>query len=158
MSNPRRQRALLALGVVTADRDVLSSTATTGETWPDSGSFQVRVPEWATAVAVVATWGQVLYPGGNAWGYLWAKIGSGRADAVTTQHTAFDTLNTAGGSRNTIQVADWKKIPASLRGDVVTVSMGGRLTSGPASSAPIADGYSSLSLDLEWLEEPVEED
>lgn len=159
MANPRRQRALLTRAVVSGDADRLNVSNVNGERWPDTGLWTVEVPEWATRVRVVGTWGQILYTGGgNATAWLWARLGYNRADAVSTQIVYLDAPAGSSQSRSTLMVADDRAIPKSLRGQSVYAALMARLISGAVAAQPYADGASALALDLEFLEAPDEDE
>lgn len=159
MANPRRQRALLTRAVASADADALDAVGTAGERWPNSAGWTVEIPSWATRVRAVGTWGQILYPGGSANGRVWANIGAGRGDMVSTQVVGVDSPSSAASStRSTLMVADDRPIPSSMRGASVTAELRGRMLLGSPSAYPVADGTSAVVLDLEFLEAPDEDE
>lgn len=157
MAQPRRKRDLRAKGIVAGRDDTLDATAGTGELWPNDGAWTVEVPEWATKVVILGTWGSILAPGGQAFAKNWLSFGYGRADVQNTQASNIDftSFSTADPSRITATVADTLTIPKSMRGQSVSVYMMGQKINGPALFK--ADASTSVSVDMEFLEAPTED-
>jgi hypothetical protein len=151
---PRRQRHLQTFSVTAGTTDSLDVN---GEYFPNT-QFTVEVPEWATHARVTATWYGVRFPSGTTrYGTVHLRIGAGRADVINTQSTGFDpAVTTANTSRNTLGLADVRSIPATMRGQSITVAPIGTM-SGGAGGFIAMDGLSSIVVDIEWLEAPTED-
>jgi hypothetical protein len=154
---PRRQRALLTRQLTAGDTANLTVVGGAGQQWP-LNSFVTEVPEWATRARVVADWRMVRVPAGNAFGRIWFRLGVGDPAVVTSQQGFYDSANATNTSRINYGVADDLAVPAGLRGKSITCAMFGfREDSGGAGAAPRMDAFSSIVLDIEWLEAPAED-
>jgi len=158
MSNPRRQRDLNTLNLSAAETQTYTGVG--GEQWPNAAAWTVAVPAWATQVRIRADWAQVLVPAGNAVGNLWVQMGANGVTGVTsTKQVGYNTPGSTGAARSTFVCADTLWVPAVMRGTAVYMNMRAKLTSASANSARlVADTWSSMVLDLEWLEAPTEDD
>jgi len=155
MTMPRRQRALLTKSLVPGQEETLNSTTT--QTFPAAAIWITECPEWASRARVSARWNGVLYPPGSSYGTSFAKIGTNDPAVVATQEVAWDTPNAAGNMRTNWEAADDVAIPAGLRGKSIDVRLIGKLTSGLSAARPQVTAYSSVVLDIEWLEAPAED-
>lgn len=128
------------------------------EIWPDAAQWTVEVPDWATQVRVRGEWSQVLYSGSDYTGNLRVQIGYQTGSDLTTHVVCVNTPASGGKQRATISCADTLAVPAALRGQSVTCHLWGQRTSGAtASTYPVFDWGSAASLDLMWVESPVNE-
>ena len=153
-SQPRRERALLIASPDASQTQ--TATAAAGENWPVAASWQVRVPEWATRVKMVGTWGQILVPAGNVTGNLWVRLGAtAEPDAVVGQIVRYDTPGSTQNLRLAFVSADDLPIPAGLRGKTIDAHLRGQNTyilSGGNGARMKADDVSAFVLDLEFIE------
>lgn len=146
---PRRERVLLADQVYAETTDRLG--ATVDEAWPDPTVMEwyVDIPEWATEVSIVMTWGGIESVN-NFNGWVWARLIDG-ADQIETAKTRINTL--AGTSRDTIVVADTIRVPSALRGRRHVRFVGrGNKTDGTGTLT--IDGGSMITADIEFTERP----
>lgn len=153
VARPRRERYVRTYALAAGEEDILTTTVSGGETWPnvELAAWYVDVPRWATAARIVATWGSVKVPPGNAYGTIWARVGGGTTFAATD--TVFwDTPGSADQGRQTFTLGGEITIPAALRGTQQQLRMYGRLTAGAAAARPRLDAGSSIVYDIEFLE------
>ncbi|PFG16272.1 hypothetical protein ATK74_0806 [Propionicimonas paludicola] len=146
LARARARRDLKVLQVASSQ----SLTGTSDTRWPDAGSWQIAVPSWATKALVRASWDGVSQPGSNMIGSVLVRIGTGRADVVTTGRNKVDTPSSGGTTRIALRVTDQVTIPATMRGQTVTIDLLGKRDSG--SSSVLVDSGSSVDLDIEWIE------
>lgn len=157
MANPRRKRDLRAYPLRSADgTDKMNATGTDGEVWPNDGSFTVEVPSWAVKMRFIATWSQVNIPSTTAaYGRLWLRVASGRADEADTDYTVFNTISKVDSYRDTLTCLGEVTIPSTMRGASVVMQMRARLTSGDPDVN--VDSASAISLDMEFVEAPTQD-
>lgn len=160
MANPRRRRDLNTLNLTVAEK--LASSAFEGEQWPNAAGWYMEIPEWASEVRIRADWGMVGMPNATQnVGLLWAQIGTeADADRISTNATAYDTPF-GGGVRASLLVADTLTIPASMKGTTRYFNLRGRVTTlipNTDAARIFADTYTSIVLDCEFLESPVQDD
>lgn len=151
VARPRRERYMRTTALTTEDTDSLG-TYPPGEVWPDaSGLWTMDIPEWATSARIQAVWSQVVIPiGSNRFGGLWVRLGS--STTVDTQKVAFDTRPATNTTRSTWIVADDIAIPTALRGTTAPTKLWGDLNASSTGPFIYLDKYSSISLDIEFLE------
>lgn len=165
MALPRKERHLYVYNLVSGDGvHRLSNTRDIGDWWPnpkDVLGWYIDVPEWAQRVRILGQAGGVMVPrsGGNAWGRLWARIGSIYDErGVNTQETSWDL--SGGGPTNAreawIAGAD-RAVPSNIRGEQgMYVGLRGRVISSDSSeSLPYLDSLSVVSVDVEFYETAV---
>lgn len=165
LAQPRKERHLYVYNLVQGDGiHRLSNTRDIGDWWPnprDVLGWYIDVPEWAQRVRILGQAGGVMVPraGGNAWGRLWARIGSIYDErGVNTQETSWDL--SGGGPTNAreawIAGAD-RAVPANIRGEQgMYVGMRGRVISfDNTASLPYLDSLSVVSVDVEFYETAV---
>lgn len=148
---PRRERVLRSGQLYSPTVDPLD--ADVEEAWPDPSvmEWSVDVPEWATEMNIVMTWGGVAHSG-NFLGWVWARITDSGID-VDTAKTRVNTSSISGEARHTITVAANTPIPAELRGrDNVRLVGRGNRTSG--SGYLELDGGSVMWADVEFVMGP----
>lgn len=146
MAAPRAQRLLKAVNPTGSE--ALSSTSVVK--WPAAGSWSVDVPAWATRAVVIGTWGGVYNPKAQSNASVSVRIGTGRADVITTQDVQIDTDGTGEASRSSVVCPTTVSIPATMRGQTVTVDMLGKRNSG--SSSIRIDTASAACVDIEFTE------
>lgn len=153
---PRRKRDVRAVGQLSGRNNTLAQTATTGEIFPQDGIFTVEIPYWATRMVVQSHLGGISLAPGTAYGSIWVRIGNGRSDAFNTQTSNIDaTAARSDPSRETALVADSVAIPAAMRGQSIQIVMAGRKLGGTVNL--LADGATSMALDMEFLESATED-
>lgn len=146
LAAPRARRVLQAL--VPTISEALSST--TVVKWPAAASWSVDVPAWATQAVVIATWGGVYAPKAQANASVQVRVGTGRADVLTTAAVQIDTDGTGEASRVVAVCAATITIPDTMRGQTVTVDLIAKRNSG--ASTIRTDTASSTALDIEFTE------
>jgi hypothetical protein len=154
VARPRRERYVRTTALVTGQTDPLADTTTDGEIWPDAAkNWTVDIPSWATSARVIGMFGGVLAkPSSNAYGTVWARIG-GTQGFVDTQGVGYDASAVPNNSRQALVIADDVVVPASIRGTTQAAYLRGRLATGvPAGQGLVLDQYSSISLDIEFVE------
>ncbi len=149
VANPRRRRVLKSLAV--AASETLSST--TLVVWPSTGTWSVAIPSWATEVAVVGIWGGVYNPAAQTNAQVQVRIGTGRADVLLTNPVQIDTDGTGNASRAPVICPGSVAIPATMRGQTVTVDLVAKRNSGSTSMK--VDTVSAVSLDMDFTEGAV---
>jgi hypothetical protein len=150
---PRTQRDLRTHRVNTGDEDLLSTAASGGETWPDIGPYEVRCPEWATQVNVIATFAQVACP--NAFGgHVWTRLRTlNGVEEIETQVTRVES-DVTSPSRQTWVATGSKAVPAGMRGEVVYIATKGRIDAGTsAADQPRLRSGSGVVVDVQFVEE-----
>lgn len=152
---PQSARRLLSKGTADTRSWFLDVTTDAGKVFPDDALWtSIRVPDWATRANIVGTWGSLKFASGGSWGYLWVVLGEGRGDAVASQRTGFDSAAGADPYRASFTTADQVTIPPAMRGQLITIALRGRSVTGLTGNWAEADEFSSISVDIEWLEEP----
>lgn len=153
---PRKERTVMTWNVTANGVQPLKATATAGEEWPKEADFLVDVPEWASVANIIITWGSIYQPNGaNNYGNVWGYIGDPKASDYTpivVPEGRYDKPDNAGVTRGTYMVAHPRAVPANMRGKTVPVLPYARIVGGGAAVAPIADAYSSVVVDIEFLE------
>lgn len=156
MAQPRRKRDLRAVNQLVGRDNSLTVVATTGEQFPNDGAFTVEVPYWATQVKVKETLDSIFAPAGTAYGAIWIRFGHGRGDVVNTEASLIDfTSARADPSRVTAGNAATINIPATMRGQSVTVLLIGRKLGGTVNLK--ADSATAITLDMEFIEAAAED-
>lgn len=151
---PQADRLLLAKGTAASRSWFLDVTTDAGKVFPDDALWtNILVPTWATKANIVGTWGSLVFAEGGSNGYLWVVVGEGRGDAVPTQRTGFDSAAGANKYRATFTTSDQIVIPPAMRGQNVTIALRGRSVTGLTSNWAEADAFSSISVDIQWLED-----
>lgn len=146
---PRSKRDVRSVSQVAGRDNDLTVTATTGEQFPDDGVFSFKVPEWATQAIIKSDLAGLYVPAGTVAGALSVRFGHGRADEINTQaslinFTAASAMTVAG------MVADTVDIPATMRGQTVTVLLIGRKVGGTVNLK--ANAWTAFALDVEFQE------
>lgn len=165
LAQPRRERHLYVYNLVQGDGiHRLSNTRDIGDWWPnpkDVLGWYIDIPEWAHRVRILGQVGGVMVPraGGNAWGRLWARIGSIYDETgINSQEVSWDLRG--GGPSNTreawIAGAD-RSVPANIKGrEDMYVGLRGRvISSDGTASLPYLDSLSVISMDVEFYETAV---
>lgn len=165
LAQPRKERHLYVYNLVQGDgTHRLSNMRDIGDWWPNPKTvtgWYIDVPEWAQRVRILGQAGGVMVPraGGNAWGRLWARIGSIYDErGVDTQETSWDL--SGGGPTNAreawIAGAD-RAVPSNIRGEQgMYVGLRGRVISyDNTASLPFLDSLSVVSVDVEFYETAV---
>lgn len=173
LANPRTQRHLFVYALTQDDGIIPLRNATdpnipnptvVGDWWPNPknvSDWTIDVPEWAQRVRMVGQWGGVLLKsgGGNAWGRIWARIGSIYDDnGINTQEVSWDLdSERTGNSREAWMTGADRAVPASLRGAKNQwVGLRGRVISKESNaSLPVLDSLSVVTLDVEFYETTV---
>lgn len=156
VARPRRQRDVRSINLVAGD--ALNFTGTSGEVWPDAASWTIEVPEWASACNVIARWDSISKAGSATatQARIWVRFGHGRADVFNTSQGRLQGSNTAA-ERVSVGTAERRTIPSTMRGQSINVLLQAYKEATPAGPAFTADAFSSITLDLEWLEAPSED-
>lgn len=162
---PRKERHLYVYPLVQGDgihrivnkRDI-------GDWWPNPDTvtgWRIDVPEWAQRVRIIGQAGGVLIRRGsaNAWGRVWARIGSIYDErGVNTQETSWDLdSGSAGNVRESWITGADRSVPANIRGEQgMYVGLRGRvISSDNDNSLPVLDSLSVVSIDVEFYETAV---
>lgn len=154
---PQRRRVLNTRALVIGEADSLDATGVAGEQWPNVAGWTVEVPEWATRVRMVASWNGVKEAAGSSrYGVVWIKMGNGTATPFQSQMTGWDNSGATQILRRDFGLSDDVAIPAVHRGTSITFLMMGRSVAGSGTFL-LADEYTSVVLDLEFLEAPTED-
>lgn len=157
LANPRTSRYLKALAITKTDH--LDSTQAF-EQWPDQALWAVYVPEWATELRAVCTWQNIASMPGTNISELTVLLGYGRGDnrVLNSTHMVLGYSTSEGSAeqrRQTLGVADTIAVPSGWRGQNITVMGWAKKKEGSVNL--IADGWASVSLDLQWVEAPRSE-
>lgn len=173
LANPRTERHLFVYAITQDDGIIPLRNATdplvpnpteVGDWWPNPknvSDWTIDVPEWAQRVRMVGQWGGVLLPsgGGNAWGRIWARIGSiYDDDGIDTQEVSWDLdSERTGNSREAWMTGADRAVPTSLRGTKNQwVGLRGRVISKESdASLPTLNSLSVVTLDVEFYETVV---
>jgi hypothetical protein len=153
---PRRRRDVRSINLVAAD--ALDWTGTSGELWPDPASWTVEVPYWATSCNVIARWDGVSKAGSatQTRSRVWVRFGHGREDAFNTSQGALQGSNTSA-ERVSVGTAETRSIPSTMRGQSISVMLQAYKEEAYTGPSFTADAFSSITLDLEWVEAPTED-
>lgn len=164
---PRHDWAIFARPRVVADNsagmNLTVTNADGGEYFPggdgSSNGFRVRIPEWATRVAIDARWSSVSYAGGrDLRGYYWVEFGDEYRDRTwpnkrqfefATQKFAFNAPNTSDHKRNDWGLMDAVVVPKKLRGKMCTFVFKAGITGQTGVSM---DEYTGVGMRLDFLE------
>lgn len=162
VAQPREQSEVRAMNVLGNEKYTINSTTAApagGQTWPAQAEdigIEINIPEWATVVKVIATWGSVAMPAGNATGNMWVQIApTVNPDNIKTETGAYNSDNKGEFSRETWVVADTKTIPPALRGTRQKFYPRARIDTGiPTAQRPWADWATSFILHVVFQEVP----
>ena len=165
LAQPRKERHLFVHPMTQADGIVrIVNRRDIGDWWPNPDTitgWRIDVPEWAQRVRIIGQAGGVLIRRGsaNAWGRVWARIGSQYdGTGIDTQETSWDLASgTTGNHRESWITGADRAVPAGLRGATnQMLSMRGRvISSDNDDSLPVLDSLSVVSLDVEFYETAV---
>lgn len=165
LANPRTERKLYVYPLVQSDGiHKLDNYRDIGDWWvnpKDVSNWYIDVPEWAQRVRIIGQAGGVKIQkgSGNAWGRVWARIGSIYDDrGVNTQETSWDLdSGDAGNVRESWITGADRTVPANIRGEKgMYVGIRGRVISADNSaSLPILDSLSVISVDVEFYETAI---
>lgn len=140
-------------------QEIITSTAVHpagGQTWPlqaeDAGELLFYIPEWATHARIDVTIYGAIYPGGNANGKLWLRIGANTGFYVSTRPTSWDAENIPGFSRATLGFADTVALPEVLRGTRQQFRPRAMRSVGTNATSAALDSASSLALRVMFQE------
>lgn len=146
VAQPKSIRSLYTYDLTTPQADTLTSDPA-GESWPDVGGFQVKVPRWATKANIKADFGQVEIPAGSTRaGFLTVMLGS----SFPTAGARFQAPGASGATRQSYVAAGDANIPNSMRGETIYVYTRG-VVNGGSGGGLLLDSNSSLTLDIEFL-------
>lgn len=130
-----------------------------GQTWPLQAEVAeqllIDIPEWATHVAAGVKFYGVLYPGGDAWGAVWLRIGANTGVYISSQDSQWDADKTADRTRATLGFADTIAIPASMRGTRQQFRPRALRLGGTNATTARLDRVSSIEMDLMFLQRAV---
>lgn len=165
LAQPRKERHLYVHPMTQADGIVrIVNRRDIGDWWPNPDTitgWRIDVPEWAQRVRIIGQAGGVLIRRGsaNAWGRVWARIGSQYdGTGIDTQETSWDLASgTVGNARESWMTGADRAVPAGLRGATnQMLSMRGRvISSDNDDSLPVLDSLSVVSVDVEFYETAV---
>ena len=165
MALPRKERHLYVHPMTQADGIVrIVNRRDIGDWWPNPDTitgWRIDVPEWAQRVRIIGQAGGVLIRRGsaNAWGRVWARIGSQYdGTGIDTQETSWDLASgTTGNHRESWITGADRAVPVGLRGATnQMLSLRGRvISSDNDDSLPVLDSLSVVSLDVEFYETAV---
>lgn len=154
---PRRQDVTLTKALIAGQEDALDTAGPAVEIWPNAAVWPVEVPEWAARCRVRATWSGVNIPAGSTRsGGVYAYIGQGNAAGFATQKTGLKAPGSTQPGRATVTMSDDVAIPKGLRGVTSNMQLMGSLDGG-AGGYPTIDSYSSVSLELTFIEASTED-
>lgn len=120
VANPNLERAMVIRPAVAGDAGLtLTQSMPVGETFPNIGVSDIKIPFWASQMQMIANWDAVAYTGGNTWGYYWVEYGPQTGPSsrkYSSQQWAFDSNGALQNQRLPWRLADQKTIPRELRG------------------------------------------
>jgi hypothetical protein len=154
VARPRKDRSLY-----TVNPGAVSNLTTVSPAWQDwTMAPTVDVPSWATRLVVSAHVRcrldrSTTTVNGTAAGYLRVRLGgTSGAPVAVSQSVAYDEFAAFadGVARVSVDVADIITVPASLRGQTVTMALQGNKSSGNKNL--YVDTASFAQLDYEWQE------
>lgn len=161
VANPRKDRQLIVRPLYRDEEFRLNRLSPNSQQWPNLDLGDLRIPEWAERVRILATWAGVYLDraGGPSHGRIWVRFGSSEdPEGFDTQHTSWgkDTGENIGDVRETWIGGEDKGIPSRLRGQTKQIRMRGRVnTETTGISRPVLDWLSVVSLDVEFYETAV---
>lgn len=130
------QHTVIEMSGPTAEDALNGASSELGRIWPDYHPL-VKVPRWATGVAVEATLSSIGQRVGGAQGLLTVVLAGGPGGNLRAQNIGFDLDPPAvGGSRSTLTVFGGFGDISHLQGKTITVQLEGRKT-----NAQIDTGY-----------------
>lgn len=157
---PRERTEVRAMNVATDKKYTITATSAYpagGQTWPaeaEDVGIDIDIPEWASVVKIIATWGGVALPGGNGTGAFWVQVApTVNPNNFKTQASGFNGLNVNDFSRETWMVSDTKTIPTALRGTRQKFYPRARVDSTvPTAQRPYADWSTSFVIHVVFQE------
>lgn len=158
VANPRRNRELFTYAMVEGETEQGITTIAAGEYFPNLARWDLRIPEWATEMHIVAQMVGARATADQVYGRLWVgigDIGQTSPNALTTQEIRFDTPFGSGVTRQTFIAADNVSIPSSIRGQVRRFGIRARKDGGDGNVT--VDWGSAVTLDIEFREAPATE-
>ena len=134
---------------------VLTSHDAGGEYWPNNGSADMVIPDWATHVQIRGEWLSVaVAPNVNPYGQQWIEfgpvVGTTNNRQVATQKYQFNLLTAAEAQRVNLVCRDTVRIPPELRGTTTRIGFHARY--GGADEGLSLDEWSGTGLDLKFIE------
>lgn len=153
---PRIQRHLFTHNLTGDEMDQISGPVgdNMGEAWPNI-FWPFKIPDWANRVRVRALLGGVRVEAvsPNNFGQLFVRFGT-VPTGFSTHYGRWDSSMAGGITRQTFMVADDRTVPASFRGAESRAYIRASRTNNNLNT-PRLDGFSSISLDLEFYETAV---
>lgn len=130
-----------------------------GQTWPlqaeVAGQLLVPIPVWATHALTEVTMYGVLFPGGEAAGTVWLRIGANTGLYVSGQDTGWDSDGVANRQRTPLGVAAKIAIPEAMRGTVQQFRPRATRLKGTNATTARLDRISSIVIDGMFVQEAV---
>ncbi|WP_278372227.1 hypothetical protein [Brevibacterium casei] len=145
----------------------LNSKAAAGEWFPGDGTptgarQEIYCPPWASAMYIEPSWYSVIYSPANVWGRCWINYGlstsegnyNGQPFPYNTQEFAWDAAEGRTQRQHWLG-SDYRAIPASMRGQMLTFAFRARRhDSASGSNVVRMDALSGLSLKGLFFEVP----
>lgn len=148
VANPRRQREVR---VVLPSDTRFSVPSGNGRVWFPFVNETVACPDWATRARLVVTASSLLFDTGVYQGRIRAEYGW-NGTAVTSLNTDEAGLDSpAARNRQTIMMAGDLAIPTEFRGKTHFVRTG-TLTNGGITGRVVADDWTTITVDIEFVE------
>lgn len=123
LASPEYMPFKISYALSGAEVDAVTSTSAYpagGQTWPIqaevAAQLLVDIPDWATHVMTEVTLYGVHFPGGEASGAVWLRIGANTGLYISGQDTRWDSDGVANSQRNVVGVADTLALPEAMRG------------------------------------------
>ena len=148
LANPQTRRHVEARNLQISETQ---SVHTGSVVWPAGATHTVTIPEFATQVQVMATWGTIRGAAGNeARGTCQLALVHPDGSTLITQTSSWSTPTSTNDTRFTVVLGHRMNIPAKWRGRDVRVEMRATKTAGPNA---YMDGGSSYVVDLQFIQE-----
>ncbi|WP_167131922.1 hypothetical protein [Paramicrobacterium chengjingii] len=156
---PKQHTQPLFYSLVSGDTETLTATGENGEVWPNASTNSwgnLEIPEWATHAYIQVQWNSVFVPPGSSYGQMWLQVGGTGAGApLVTQRSNWDSPNSTGNTRMVFALADYRSIPASLRGTSQRVYPYARILGGTSSTYPTINASSSCQVTFVFQQRAV---
>ncbi|MEU0857422.1 hypothetical protein ABZ352_18560 [Streptomyces griseofuscus] len=151
MVSPRRDRRLYT--AFPGSLSTLTYSDNKWHNWPgDPAKWDIDVPTWATRLKIVTTLAGLRMTKSNIYATMQNVFGS-----IQGQNTVIDDDSGSGTRRQTIVIADNMSISSSLRGTTQRLYLQTYMSKSETGDLSV-DGSTSIVADLEFVEDPDEEE
>jgi hypothetical protein len=147
MLSPRQQRAIQA-ATVSSDNALSAGSFTT---WPTPATWSVFVPPWAGKLIATAIVSGARCDVGATFGQIRWNIGG-----IVSVGAGYDLTVPSGANFDRFTAIDTHQaaIPSGIRGTTITAAVQGMESGNTGGVHLTADQYTSISLDIEFVEAP----